>query len=170
MSKFKVGDRVVCVSNESDQVAGVRHHVGDVGVVEEIYRSYVVFVKWDNGQNTAVYTSDLELEQPQETPGATKHDSGKPPISMIPRSALDAEAEVLAFGASKYGRNNWRQGMDYSRLVDAALRHLTAIADGEFRDPESGKYHAAHVRCCMGFLIEYMEKNLGNDDLSRVDG
>lgn len=96
--------------------------------------------------------------------GGVKHDTGKPPISMISRTALEAEAYVMAFGAAKYNRDNWRQGMKWTRLVDAALRHVLAIGDGEDIDPETGLPHAAHARCCMAFLLEYMAYNLGEDD------
>lgn len=95
---------------------------------------------------------------------AVKHDAGKPSLGLIPRTAMVAEARVLDFGAKKYGRDNWRKGMDHSRMSDAALRHLFAYLDGEDIDPESGLPHLAHARCCLGFLIEYGEKKLGKDD------
>jgi hypothetical protein len=93
-----------------------------------------------------------------------KDDAGKAPLSLIPRSALLAEADVLAFGAKKYQRDNWRKGMAYSRLIDAALRHVLAFADGEDADDETGLSHLAHARCCLAFLIEYEERGLGTDD------
>ena len=86
-----------------------------------------------------------------------KFDTGKPPLGLIPRQALVAEAQVMAFGAERYGRDNWRGGMEWSRLTDAALRHITAFVDGEDVDPESGLHHLAHARCCMGFLLAYAE-------------
>lgn len=95
---------------------------------------------------------------------ATKFDSGKPPVGLIPQQALLAEARVMAFGAEKYGRDNWRKGMDWSRLTDAALRHLLAFIDGETLDPETGLPHLAHVRCCTAFLLTYAAQNLGRDD------
>lgn len=95
---------------------------------------------------------------------AIKFDGGKPQLSMIPVSALEAEARVLAFGAAKYGRSNWKAGMDWTRYLDAALRHMHAFADGEDVDPESGEPHLAHARCCLAFLIEYQSKGLGTDD------
>jgi len=93
-----------------------------------------------------------------------KHDQGKVPLDLIPRSALELEAEVLAFGAKKYDRHNWRAGMDWNRLIAAAMRHIVAFNSGEDKDSESGIHHLAHARCCLGFLIEYSEKGLGNDD------
>ena len=93
-----------------------------------------------------------------------KFDAGKPPLGLIPRQALEAEAQVMAFGANKYGRDNWRGGMDWTRLSDAALRHITAFVDGEDVDPETGLPHLAHARCCLAFLLAYSELELGRDD------
>jgi hypothetical protein len=97
-------------------------------------------------------------------PAGTKYDAGKPPMSLIPRSAHVAEAEVLAFGAKKYAAHNWRAGFAWSRLTDAAMRHLTAFIDGEDVDPETGLSHIAHLRCCTGFLLEHIAHELGTDD------
>jgi len=99
-----------------------------------------------------------------DAPEAVKFDGGKPPLSLISRYALEEEAKVLAFGAQKYGTHNWRQGMGFSRLVDAALRHVYAFADGHDKDEETGLSHLAHARCCLAFLLEYEGKKLGTDD------
>jgi len=95
---------------------------------------------------------------------AMKKDIGKPPLSLISRAALEEEARVMAFGAGKYGTHLWRQGMDFSRLMDAALRHVYAFADGEDMDKETGLSHLAHARCCLAFLLEYQGKRIGKDD------
>jgi hypothetical protein len=98
---------------------------------------------------------------------ARKDDAGKPPISLIPTSALLAEARVMAKGREKYGAHNWRSGMKWSRVLDAALRHILAYADGQDIDDGeggSGESHLANARCCLAFLIEYAEKGLGEDD------
>lgn len=95
---------------------------------------------------------------------AVKFDAGKPPLSLISRTALEEEAKVMAYGVHKYGTHNWRAGMDFSRLMDAALRHVYAFADGEDFDKETGLSHLAHARCCLAFLLEYQGKRLGKDD------
>ncbi len=101
------------------------------------------------------------LGQPNFTSVAregTKHDAGKPPMSLIPTAALVEEAKVLAFGAAKYSAHNWRLGISYSRLVDAALRHLTEWKEGDRIDAETSLSHLAHARCCLGFLLHYESK------------
>lgn len=97
-------------------------------------------------------------------PEANKSDAGKPPLGLISRIALEEEAKVMAFGAIKYDVHNWRKGMDFSRLIDATLRHVYAFADGEDKDAETGYSHLAHARCCLAFLLEYEGKKLGTDD------
>ena len=49
-----------------------------------------------------------------------KFDEGKVRVDLIPTESLFAVAEVLTFGASKYGEHNWRKGMAWSRLYAAA--------------------------------------------------
>lgn len=100
-------------------------------------------------------------------PAGVKHDAGKPPLGLISRLALEEEAKVMAFGVQKYGTHNWRSGMDFSRLMDAALRHVYAFADGEDLDKETGLSHLAHARCCLAFLLEYQGKHVGTDDRFR---
>lgn len=102
-----------------------------------------------------------KLDAPEQ---AAKFDAGKPPLSLISRTALEEEAKVMAFGAEKYGRDNWRKGMDFSRLADAALRHVYAFVDGEDKDKETGLSHLAHARCCLAFLLEFEGKSIGTDD------
>lgn len=96
--------------------------------------------------------------------GAVKDDLDKPRMSLIPGCAIEAEARVLTIGAGRYGVHNWRRGFHWSRLIDAAMRHLVAFADGEDHDPCTGESHIAHLRCCTGFLLEHIEYGLGVDD------
>lgn len=110
-------------------------------------------------------SSPMQKEAPQE---GLKNDDGKPPISMIPRPALEQEAKVFAFGAGKYGRDNYKLGMDWTRLIDASLRHIVAFNSGEDLDPESNLHHLAHARSNLGMLLEYITHDLGNDDRSKA--
>lgn len=98
------------------------------------------------------------------TETAVKHDSLKPPMELLPTEALLEIARVLDFGKTKYGRSNWRKGMEWSRLIGAALRHITAFNDGQDKDPETGLSHLAHAGCCIMFLLEYESKGLGMDN------
>lgn len=93
-----------------------------------------------------------------------KYDTGKAPLSLVDRYAIEQIGHVLAFGARKYSAHNWREGIEYSRLLDAALRHLYAFADGEDTDPESGLSHIAHAGCCVVFLLGMINARPDMDD------
>jgi hypothetical protein len=89
---------------------------------------------------------------------ATKHDNGKPRMDLLDQHALHEISRVLGYGTQKYAAHDWRQGLQYSRLIGAALRHLHAFNDGEDKDSESGLSHVAHAGCCIMFLL-WMEQN-----------
>lgn len=98
-----------------------------------------------------------------------KHDQGKAPVSLIPVEAIMGMADVFAFGAKKYGRHNFRAGFDHSRALDAALRHILAIINGEDIDPESGKPHWAHALCSLSMYAYFKVRNIGLDDRYRPE-
>lgn len=87
-----------------------------------------------------------------------KHDQEKPRLDLLPYEALEQVAKVLTFGASKYGKANWSNGIEHSRLLAAAMRHLGKYSEGENVDPESGLPHIAHATCNLVFLL-WMSKN-----------
>lgn len=111
--------------------------------------------------NCATYVaSDLNAEET----GGKKFDTGKPRVGLLPGRALEEVAAILTFGAEKYGDHNWREGMTWSRIYDAILRHVVAFIRGEDKDPESGRSHIAHAACGTLFLLEYILEGIGKDD------
>lgn len=83
-----------------------------------------------------------------------KNDDGKTDWTLVPWEGLGAVVEVLAFGARKYSRDNWRIVPDArDRYVKATLRHVVSLARGEWADLESGLPHAAHAACCLLFVL-----------------
>lgn len=84
--------------------------------------------------------------------GSKKFDSNKLRMDLIPVSAINALAEVLTYGASKYGENTW-QGISKDRYYGALLRHLMAYRSGEVFDKESGLSHLKHAIANVAFLI-----------------
>jgi len=87
----------------------------------------------------------------------TKFDDEKPCMDLLDGEWLLDVAGVMTFGKKKYAAHNWRKGMDWSRVIGAAYRHLTAINQGQDLDPETGKPHAAHLSCCAMFLNWYLK-------------
>lgn len=93
-----------------------------------------------------------------------KFDTDKAPMALLDPSFLEGVASVLGFGANKYAAHNWRNGIQYSRLISAAYRHLGAINRGEDIDAESGLSHSYHLGCCVMFLASMMETRKDLDD------
>jgi hypothetical protein len=82
-----------------------------------------------------------------------KYDNAKLRVELLPVGALLEVAEVMTFGAQKYGADNWQNVTPRRRYYGAALRHLFARARGEVDDPESGFPHLAHAACCVLFML-----------------
>lgn len=85
--------------------------------------------------------------------GGTKFDQNKMDLTLIPLVALEQEARALMFGEKKYGRYNYTQGFEVSRLTAAALRHIYQYNNGDTFDSESGLHHIGHARACLAMLL-----------------
>lgn len=109
----------------------------------------------------------------------TKHDSGKPRMSLLSAHALEEIAHIATFGAKKYDDQNWRKGFKWSRLLDAAQRHLNEYNKGKRIDTDpdckecqdnsclnhSGRSHLAAAAWNLMALLEFEKTNIGEDDL-----
>ncbi len=104
-----------------------------------------------------------QLDLPLKSAG-TKHDQGKAPITLIPQEFILGMAEVFAKGAVKYGRHNFRKGIEVSRTLDAAMRHLLAFANSENYDPETGLSHLFHAGCSLAMCAYNLRNNPHLDD------
>lgn len=93
-----------------------------------------------------------------------KDDAGKNMLSLLPTDAIDELGKVFTLGAKKYSKHNYLNGMDWSRVQDALLRHYFAWAGGETNDPVDGQHHLASVAWCALALIMYQKHGLGKDD------
>jgi hypothetical protein len=77
-----------------------------------------------------------------------KDDSKKQPIHLIPTEVYIGIAGVFAFGAKKYGVNNWREDINvtsYGRTYSSLMRHAHAFWSGEDMDPDSKLLHLDHA-------------------------
>lgn len=84
-----------------------------------------------------------------------KKDGGKRRVDLLDPAWLLGTADVLEFGANKYAAHKWAEGMDWSRVYGALLRHMLAWWSGEEIDPETGLSHMYHASCCIMFLSRY---------------
>ncbi len=112
-------------------------------------------------------TARSGIEAPAEQlkkEGGSKFDAGKARIELIAPELIEGVADILTFGAAKYGDRNWEKGMSWSRVFGAAMRHMWAWWRGEQLDRETGKPHLWHAACCLMFLIAFEERKSGTDD------
>lgn len=93
-----------------------------------------------------------------------KFDNKKPDHTLVCKAFIDGVADVMGYGAEKYGRHNYLEGMDHSRLLAACSRHLTAYIDGQDTDPESGFCHLQHAAANLNMLLNFKDKGIGNDN------
>lgn len=147
--EFKVGDKVVC-KNWGDAVI-LRTDPED--------RNYPYFVQLSLARGTLWAGPDwlsLRREAISTIVVGIKHDSEKPAISAMLHPLLAnahflpivrAVTSVLRYGAEKYTANNWTKVTPKERYLDAALRHLSAVDNGQWLDDESKLPHVAHAAC-----------------------
>ena len=126
----------------------------DKKMTDEEYKKELEYINLSKLNNAKKVINEL----------AMKYDSGKPRWDLLSTVALNEVAKVLTFGATKYNDHNWRKGFDWSRLIAASLRHVSAFNDGEDKDQETGISHIAHAMCCLMFLLEHEIKGLGKDN------
>jgi|TARA_B110000503_G_scaffold131889_1_gene207166 hypothetical protein len=96
-----------------------------------------------------------------------KYDLNKAPLALVPPEALLQIADVLGFGANKYGVNNWRkdgENTEWSRTYSSIQRHLNAFWSGEDLDSESGMSHIAHATTQLIILMVHMQDGHTNMD------
>lgn len=85
----------------------------------------------------------------------TRFGMTKPPLSLVPATAIIEESMAFADGEKKYSKANWRQyPVSASTYINAALRHIMQWYDGEDIDPSSGVSHLAHARSNLAILID----------------
>ncbi len=91
---------------------------------------------------------------------------GKPQLSYctLGREVIEGEARVWTHGAEKYDRGNWLKGMSWSECIDSLLRHITALANGEDIDPDSGQLHADLIVCSAKILSNSFHTRKDLDD------
>lgn len=106
------------------------------------------------------YVPKPDLTNPKDLIGVTKC-----PLWLVPPAGNIEEAMVFQLGANKYGPYNWRKNpVKKSIYVSAILRHLYAMMDGQWVDPESGRPHLAHIRANTNIMMDaFVHGNLIND-------
>lgn len=98
-------------------------------------------------------------EEEMKTQGA-KHDDGKHDWSLLPPDATEEVIRVYEHGVNKYGRDNWRKGLYFSRIFSAIMRHLWAWWKGADRNAEDANLkHLAQAAWGCLTLLEYTKNS-----------
>jgi len=86
--------------------------------------------------------TDSQGLNPKDIVGAKKA-----PLGFVPPALYIGAAEGMAIGADKYGPFNWRGHLpiQYMTYVEAMLRHLLALVDGQDLAEDTGVHHLKHV-------------------------
>lgn len=136
-------------------------------------------IEWglDNEAVTLTFLGDRTERAPIAAPPTEgrKDDQAKVRIELVAPEFILGTADVLTFGATKYGDRNWEKGMKWSRCFGAMMRHMwcwwgakqvatkTNFLLGDL-DMETGRSHLWHASCCLMFLVAYEERGIGEDD------
>jgi len=109
-----------------------------------------------------------KITVPDDNPKSRYGLKKAPTLSVVPASSLLVLGQVMALGANKYGRFNWREKSVATTVYsDAMLRHLIAWSAGQDTDPESGVSHLGHVMACACILIDAQQGGNLIDDRSK---
>lgn len=100
------------------------------------------------------------------TTKATHKDTGKPQLSLIDPLFIREVGRALTIPtvSGKYPPNNWRDGIEISRLLNSTLRHVNDFNDGVDNDVETGVSHLAHAACNLMFALRMMKDRPDLDD------
>jgi hypothetical protein len=95
---------------------------------------------------------------------ALRFNADKLRYDLIPADALEELVRVYTQGAAKYAPRNWEKGFDWMSVYASLMRHLQAWAQGEDRDPETGRLHMSHVEWNAQVLVAFTLRGHGVDD------
>lgn len=91
--------------------------------------------------------------------------SDKAPLSLVPGTTMTYLAIGHLEGDLKYGRKNWREaGVRFSIYLDACLRHLQKLNDGEWEDPVTKVPHLANALTCLSIIVDAHHAGKLTDD------
>lgn len=98
----------------------------------------------------------MSNEQLKKTTVGLKSDTGKVQWSLLPYDSIDELAKVFTAGATKYAARNWENGLKYSRVFDAMMRHASRWWQGQtLNHDDFGLHELAHVMWNACVLLHY---------------
>ena len=121
---------------------------------------------WPVSAKCGTAYSDGTIAKEKDEPGKAKtYDDGKLPLAWLPWAAIDELSKVQQYGASKYDSfNNYRRGMEVTRNLSCALRHIRDYLTGHDTDSESGCHPLSHAMCRLAFVLQNIHDGTQVDD------
>ena len=97
----------------------------------------------DYVQISSIKSGDLTFNRVEETKPeiGKKFDGAKPRMDLMPHEFNIGVSKAFTFGAEKYDAHNFKNGLEMSRLLAAAKRHIELELAGVKIDKESGLEH-----------------------------
>lgn len=81
--------------------------------------------------------------------------STKVPLGLVPAVTMAYLAIGHLEGDLKYGRVNWREaGVRMMIYIDAALRHIEKLKEGQWDDPVTKVPHLANALACLSIIVD----------------
>jgi hypothetical protein len=121
--------------------------------------------KEDMTKRMGASLKEAMLDAQPDTSKAKTDDGAKPPLAMLPWAGIREVAHVQAYGHKKYGDfHNFRKGIEVSRNLSCAVRHISDFMDGQDLDSESGRNHLAHAACRLLFTLQNINDGVAIDD------
>lgn len=118
----------------------------------------------DNGILDDLCKQSALETQPGEGKALT-YDNGKAPLANLPWAAVEGMSRVQAYGHGKYKDfNNYRKGMEVTRNLSCALRHIKEYLEGHDVDAESGCHPLEHALCRVSFVLQNIAEGKAIDD------
>jgi hypothetical protein len=89
----------------------------------------------------------------------------KVPLGLVPATSIAYQSLGHLEGMLKYGLVNWRvAGVRFSIYLDACLRHLQKLQNGEWADPVTRVPHLGNALACLGIIVDAYEAGKLIDD------
>ena len=83
-----------------------------------------------------------------------KNDELKPTLAFVSTHAMWEMGKALSFGAKKYDKWNYKNGIEVVRTLSASLRHIYQFLNGEDVDPETGSLHLGNAMAGLSMAID----------------
>ena len=135
------------------------------------YSKSTITAQSSSEKDTQTGQSETGLFAPwvkQSLPSGSKaetYDDGKAPLAQLPWAAVEALSRVQMYGHKKYKDfNNYRKGMEVTRNLSCALRHIKEYLEGHDQDKESGESPLAHAMTRIAFVLQNQADGTAIDD------